>query len=100
MSSRVEYWRGVLAEQRRSGLSLRAFAAQRGVSVNTLQYWKYKRPTTAPQFEEIRLTPEASHAQRAPALEIVLRGDRVVRVGVDFDADLLRRVIAALEVGC
>jgi hypothetical protein len=36
---------------------------------------------------------------RSAGIEVKLRGGRSVRVGIDFDPDLLCRVIAALEEG-
>jgi hypothetical protein len=90
----------LLREQASSGLSLRAFAASRGVSANTLQYWKYKRARWDEVFEEIRVVPAAAVERNTAPLEVVLSGGRAVRVHGDFDADVLRRLLTALESPC
>jgi hypothetical protein len=93
-------WRALLREHSSSGLSLRAFAAQRGVSANTLAYWKYTRARQTPDFEEIRVVPDAALDRRAALLELVLSSGHTVRVPSNFDADALRRLLAALESPC
>jgi len=103
---RVEHWA-------KSGLTANQFAAKIGVNVHTLKYWKYRlsersgqtsskagADRTAPSFIELVMPAQASvAAAEGPAvkpLEVVLRGDVVVRVPSDFDVALLRRVVDAL----
>lgn len=93
-------WHAMLREQSTSGLSLAAFAAQQGIAVNTLRYWKYRRAKRTPIFEEIRVVADAHKNAVSVPVELVLRGGLVVRVRENFDAALLRRLVAALEPAC
>jgi hypothetical protein len=120
-------WAALIDQWRQSGLSLRAFCQQNGLSRGTMQNWIYK-PTCKQAIEEARrqaLTPAADPgpadvsptSNPSPAflpvrvaettanhqgsartgVEIVLgTGQRVV-LGVGFDSETLRRVVAVLE---
>ncbi|MFI5302316.1 MAG: hypothetical protein ACHREM_29845, partial [Polyangiales bacterium] len=64
--------------------------------------WTKRLPDaiTAASFMPVRVKEDARATVTSDSgVEVILRGGRVVRVGVDFDADLLRRVVAALEDG-
>lgn len=82
----------MLAAQRTSGLSIKAFAAREGLDVQRLYTWKSRLkdspPTTA--FVEVR--------RHAPEyVEIVLRSGRVLRVLESIEESTLRRLVDALE---
>jgi len=92
--------RAVLAAHRGSGLSLTAFARQRGLQVQRLILWRKRlailRPTeaVAPQ----RFVPVVVTSRSEPAaIEVVLRGGHRVHVRDGFDAAVLARVIEVLE---
>lgn len=105
-AKRVERWRD-------SGLSAREFAGKVGVNERTLQYWAWRlgkrseksSSTRSPsrassergeiQFVEVSSPPVAPSA--LSGFEIVLAGGATIRVAPQFDADALRRVIAAVE---
>jgi hypothetical protein len=104
-AKRVERWRA-------SGLTADEFAAEIGVKANTLRHWSWLlgRDTRAPPpaatkrsgsraipFVEV-VAPPSSCSPASDALEIVVRDSIRIRVPAAFDADLLRRVIAAVEV--
>jgi hypothetical protein len=100
------YWReadarAVLAEFDASGLGVAAFCRRYGVGPKRIRYWRGRlaggegagrRPTFVP----VRVLERAASAGAA-AIEIVVRGERTVRVRPDFDDALLRRVLAVLE---
>jgi hypothetical protein len=97
--------RELLAEAERSGKSLSAFAQGRGIDPQRLYTWRRKvgaakkgveSPTTGEAFMPVRLTPEA-RATPPSVFELVLGVGRVVRVGADFDARALRRLVETLE---
>jgi hypothetical protein len=120
-------WAALIDQWRQSGLSLRAFCQQHGLSRGTMQNWIYK-PTFKQAVEEARrqaLAPAADpsdadgHPRSAPSptflpvrvaeintshqssdhtgVEIVLGEGRRVVLRAGFDSETLRRVVAVLE---
>jgi hypothetical protein len=92
-------WRRHLKEWERSGLSGRDFCRRHLLSEASFYSWRR---------EIARRDRERAAAQQQPAfvpvaviaadpLEVIVRGDRVVRVGRGFDAAHLRAVVTALE---
>jgi hypothetical protein len=118
---RREYWRALVEEHRRSGLSLAEFCRQRGIPRGSLSCWKHKlsrerKPGTAaapsppgrPVFVPVRIAPPRLPALAADpkgpvrgdgALDIVLGRGRLVRVRGPVDVQWLGRVVQALEAG-
>lgn len=110
-------YRRLLDEQKRSGLSMRGFAAQRGLNAGSLGWWKHKiaqrdrarvgaASDPTPEFLAVhvvagdaRSPAPASQIASASArpYEVLLRSGRVVRVPRDFDAASLCALVAALE---
>ncbi len=97
----------LLAEFDASGQSAASFARSRGVPSWRLYHALNRRrgksrarvaapATSAPALLPVHLIERATSAAPAPALEILLAGGHRIRVGADFDARLLRRVIEAL----
>ena len=109
-------WRGHLAAWRRSGQSVRAYCAAQGLSEPSFYSWRrvLARPerrrgaktaagngtastagfTEGSPFVPVRLVEDTTPAA---ALEVVLRGGRVLRVAAGFSAQTLREVVAVLE---
>lgn len=101
---RSRYWsaaeaRVVLRAYRASGLSLKAFARQTGVSAQRVRWWRDRRPEAAASAVPTFLPVEVVTAPPPPTLEVVGGGGRVVRVAVGFDATTLTRVLAVLDGG-
>lgn len=108
-AKRVERWKD-------SGLSTREFAAEMGINPNTLSHWKWKldkATATAVKrkpaaFVEvvaergelaecaIGTVTVAADDERFEPLEIVVRDELRIRVPARFDAEALRRLVAAL----
>ena len=102
---RVERWQD-------SGLTAKEFAAELDVSPNSLTFWKWKlrrerstqdaapkamKPVAkAPEPKFLQLVPTHSEAVGAVSVEVVIRGDIIVRVPRDFDEHTLTRVVRAL----
>ena len=87
-------------------MSAAEFALEIGVNARTLTYWKWKlgkpeplRAAPRADFVEVVATAPSRIAGDASldALEVVLVGGVVIRVPSRFDAETLRRVVAALE---
>jgi hypothetical protein len=117
-------WRQRLADQAASAMTIAAWCRRSGYSDSLFHYWKsaiakrdgrrVKQPPrkagaiggTPPEqacFAQLEFAPRL-HVPTAPtvcaagdAIEIVLPGSRMIRVGVGFDASTLCRVLAALE---
>ena len=105
-------WRPVLEEWRRSGLDAADFCRDRRLAVSALQHWKKEiqtrdqrrsaqRAAKEASRQSMRLLPvrivESQPAAPPAALEIVLRGGRLVRLLGDFDPAMLRKLVLALE---
>lgn len=115
------FYRRLLAEQVRSGLSVRAFAKMRGVPAGTLSSWKHQlkkrdaeskaRRTPAPRatpprptFVPVSVVPAAAGAgeerpRRLPTsdgYELLLGPGRVLRVPHDFDEQRVAALVRAV----
>jgi lambda repressor-like predicted transcriptional regulator len=116
--SRDEHWADVVSEWRASGLSQMEFCRQRGISDRALNNWLYKSPyrervarilaarsqgdahAETPRFLPVSVlaATRATDAQAVcAAIEIVLPSGPRIAVTPGFDAETLRRVVAALE---
>jgi hypothetical protein len=95
-----ERWRGLVAQWRSSGQTARDFADGHGVNVSTLSHWAWRLRRESRDGTAIaRVPPMIEVRARSAAddrFEIEL-GSRRVRIPPSFDADALRRLIAALE---
>jgi hypothetical protein len=114
--AKERYWRRLLGQWRRSGLTGRDFCAEHQLSEPSFYAWKREiarrdqertvgaqaatrvsappRPAAAalPAFVPVTMaTPVAS------TLEVVLSDGRLLRVPAGFDADTLRQLLAVLE---
>jgi hypothetical protein len=103
-TKRVERWRA-------SGLTADEFASEVGIKSNTLRHWSWlldhekrgsrpdgargARPREVPFVEVV--TPAAPGSRSVEPIEVVVRDGIRIRVPAAFDADVLRRVIAAVE---
>ena len=92
-------WRRRIDQWRASGLSVRAFCAQHGLSSASFYHWRrvlQRRATEEPAFVPVQVVADAMPVQ-ASLLEVVLADGRAVRVAPGFDATTLRRLLAVLE---
>lgn len=108
------FYRALIAEHARSGLTIREFAARRGVPTGTLSFWRFelkrrdalrakRKAKRKPSFLPVKVVEAAQPAEPAAQLprktaggyELVLGRDRVVRVPLDFDEG---RVAALVRV--
>lgn len=94
-------WRGLVAEQKRSGQSVAAFCRERHICAPYFFAWK-KRLSQAQQqpFVAVQVV-EAGEPPQPPAvgqpIELRLGGGRSLIVEPGFDADHLRALLAVLE---
>ena len=88
----------LIAAQKKSGLSVAAFAREHGVSVWRLYQAgrpKRKRSNRKRRTEFVEVAVSSKSPEASP-LELVLPGDLRVRVPPDFDEHTLRRLLGAL----
>jgi hypothetical protein len=95
-----EQWRERVAQWRASGLTASEFASRNKLKVHTLRHWGWKLGRETGDVTSLARVPALIevHARAATddRFEIELGGRRV-RVPPSFDADALRRLLAALE---
>ena len=107
-------WRGLIAEQRRSGRTVRAFCRTRGLGESLFHYWRGQielrdrargdRPKAAPILTPVVVVDgpsDDSKGRASAAIEIVLKEGTTVRVPADSTREHLATVLSALErAGC
>jgi hypothetical protein len=93
-------WERRVREWRRSGISLKAFAAREGYVYGTLRHWmRILRESAEPSHAIVPapLTFVELKAAAVPPIEIVVDNRRVVRVPAAFDEEELVRVLRVVE---
>ena len=119
------YWRDQSEDWESSSLTQADFCAERGLSLPSLRWWRWKlkqedsgsTSSVAPEEGSgMRLVPvrvvdaelqspppmsSSVSAQPASAFEVLLESGTCIRVPGDFDAEALSRLLRTLEtVGC
>src|SRR6185369_1412932 len=98
-----QFWRRILRQWQHSGLSVRAFCEQQGLSQPSFYAWRRtlaQRDAQAVTFVPVEVLPQPlSPESEAAGLELILIGGRVLRIGPAFDEATLRRLLALLEEG-
>ena len=114
---REKFWRRAIRQQRRSGLTVRAFCLRESLKEGAFRWWRQAlvrrdrevAATTqpdrdgepieaAPTFLPVRLVDlEAASPRPSPPIEIVLPTGPSVRVLSGFDPRTLGQVLAVLE---
>lgn len=111
----IAEWRARLARYAACGTTMTEFAAKEGVKVRQVSWWihelprmdrglparnsgRRKKEQAAPvAFAEV-VAVGARRESPEDRLELVVRGRVAIRIPREFDAETLRRVMAALEV--
>jgi transposase-like protein len=106
-SRKEQFWRDVLRRWRESGLSIRAYCRQRGLSEPSFYAWRRilaeRDPLARPADEAapvtfVPLTVQAATAGPAePPIEVVLVNGRRLRVPFGVAAGVVRELLAVLE---
>ena len=104
-TSRAVYWQEHILQWSESDLSQAEYCRRNKLSAAAFHWWKgqlrkkskaQKNPSTSMQFVEVHGIPPAS-VRTGETYEIVLSRGQAIRVGRDFDSDVLKRLIAAVE---
>ena len=97
-SAKVDQWRELLAEHGRSGLTVKQFCQERGITQWSFYAWRKRlREEGTVRFalvERGRLRPEPAAAE----VELILTTGERLRIGVGVDGATLRTVLEALRV--
>jgi hypothetical protein len=94
--SKDDQWRDRIAEQERSGLSVKQFCKERGVSEYSFYTWR-KRLAKKEPVRFALVNREAAGQEPATALELVLMSGERLRIGNGVNAATLRTVVEALR---
>src|SRR5207245_864436 len=95
--AKEQLWRRAMARHLASGLSIRAFCERESLSEPSFYQWRRElarrdRQTSRPgrtgmAFVPVRVLREEGQSPASGAIEIVLAGGRIVRVGACFDRE-------------
>ena len=97
-----QFWRQALARWRHSGITVRAYCAQHGLSEPSFYAWRKElarrdRRAAEPAGGVAAFVPVQIVPEPGVAIEIVMRQGHVVRVRPGFDRQTLRSVLAVLD---
>ena len=114
-AGRREQWRQRVAAQSGSGLSAAAYCREHGLGVNSFYRWRRifeaeggssasaggigdSPVSSEPRFAELRIVGTGlAPGGAASGVELVLSGERRLRLSPNFDVETLQRAVAALE---
>ena len=91
-----DQWRERIAEQARSGLSIKQFCKDRGIAEHAFYGWRRRLRETEPVRFALVDRTGASHAPEWLLELTLLTGERL-RIGAGVDAVTLRTVLEALR---
>lgn len=97
LGTRDEDWRTRISAQERSGISVKQFCTQQGLTEQSFYYWRKRlQTTTSMRFALVETEPRRGTAEHA-ALELVLTTGERLRISAGVDAATLRQVLEALR---
>jgi hypothetical protein len=89
--------RGVLSACRKSGLSIKQFARERGLTAQRIRWWKNKLEGKTTALVKTQSALALLPAKRGEPVAVYLRSGHIVKVGRGFDEEAFARVVALLE---
>jgi transposase-like protein len=102
------FWRRIVQQWRKSGLSVRDFCRQRDLPKPRFYAWRrtlQQRDAEAARFIPVRVVPQVmtqpvtDAGRLSTGLELILGSGQRLSVGPAFDDDTLRRLLTILEEG-
>jgi len=110
------YWRRVIGEAARSGVSIRQFCRERRLRKSQFYWWQRRlkerqearafgtgsgsKVTKTSGQATFALVSEDGGELGSAGIELVLRGGRRLRISKGVDEETLRTVVGVLEEGC
>jgi transposase-like protein len=95
-SSQSQFWQDLIAQQERSGLAVRAFCSQHGVTEPSYYYWKKRLSKGAPVRFALVAANGTIVKQNTPLELELATGDRL-HIGPGVDGATLRIVLEVLR---
>ena len=94
-------WRRLIAAQRKSGLTVREFAAAQGIPAATLYWWRSKLRRNGSMLVPVEVVEHepgvARDGAKPGSFELELDGAVTLRVPPGFDEAELRRLLRAVR---
>jgi len=96
--TRLKVWRQRIAEHERSGLSVKDFCKERGLTAWSFYSWRKRLRETGPvRFALVERGPVRQESALEAQLELVLANGERLRIGAGVEAATLRLVVEALR---
>ena len=93
-----EYWRGQIAEQERSGMTVQRFCEMQGLKEQSFYHWRKRlRQDSSMRFALVETSCARPEPANGTVLELVLATGERLRFGAGVDPVALRRVLEALR---
>ncbi len=93
---RREFWRGLIAQQQQSGVSVRAFCQQQGTTEYSFYQWRKRLAQQLPVKFALVETSRSAAASVA-GVEVILASGERLRITPGIDSDTLRMVVSVLR---
>ena len=95
---KADGWAGRIAEQQRSGMSVKQFCKEQGLTEYSFYAWRKRLQEKAPvRFALVDRRGARQESPTEAALELVLATGERLRIGAGVDTATLRTVLAALR---
>jgi transposase-like protein len=95
-AARLDFWRQVVAKQQQSGISVRAFCQQHGISEYSFYHWRKRLREQLPMKFALVETSQSAPAAVA-VLEVILTSGERLRIVPGIDAATLQLVLSVLR---
>jgi hypothetical protein len=96
--AKVDLWRERITEQGRSGLAVKEFCKERGISAWSFYDWRKRLREAGPvRFALVERAPVRQESAVDAPLEVVLLSGERVRIGPGVEAATLRMVLGVLR---
>jgi hypothetical protein len=97
-ATNIEVWRERIAEHGRSGLPVKQFCTERGISAWSFYCWRKRLREAGPvRFALIEGMPVRQESAVDARLELLLASGELLRIGSGIDTATLRTVLEALR---
>ena len=95
---KAEEWAERIAAQQRSGISVKQFCKEQGVSEYSFYTWRKRLKEGGPvRFALVERRARRPERTAEPALELMLASGERLRIGPDVDTGTLRSVLDVLR---
>ena len=97
-TTKSDQWRERLAEHERSGLTVKRFCEERGITQYSFYAWRKRlRAQGSVRFALVERSRVRQEPASAPGLELILVSGVRLRIGAGVDGATLRTVLEALR---